>query len=173
MVMIKAVEASAISGDEIGHEISKFRQYSQNLAQNAHSSTLLQKMNYPMDRKIVGPLQKAGVDALIREWIAVANLFGDLYWNRVWVFQEMTCPVQQDVEVILGRRSQTLALRRSIMPVAIMVRAVAFKGGFPEGLGGADMEKVMRIALYKVWHLQTTFNIAISRICRLPMFSLH
>ncbi|KAK3176716.1 hypothetical protein OEA41_008041 [Lepraria neglecta] len=173
IVMIKAVEASVISGDEIGHEISKFRQDSQNLAENAHSSTLLQKMNYCVDRKIVGPLPKAGVDALIREWIAVANLFGDLYWTRVWVLQEMTCPVQQDVEVILGRQSQTLALRRFIMLVAIMVRPVAFKGGFPEGLGGADMEKVMRIALYEAWHLQTTFNIAISRIRRLPMFSLH
>ena len=135
MVMIKPVEASVISGDEIGHEISKFRQHSQNLAENAHSSTLLQKMNYPVDRKIVGPLPKAGVDALIREWIAVANLFGDLYWTRVWVLQEMTCPVQQDVEVILGRQSQTLALRRSIMPVAIIVRAVAFKSGVPRGPG--------------------------------------
>ena len=134
MAMIKA-------GDEIGHEISKFRQDSQNLAENAHSSTLLQKMKYPVDRKIVGSLPKSGVDALIREWIAVANLFGDLYWTRVWVLQEMTCPVQQDVEVILGRQSQTLALRRSIMPVAIMVCAVAFKGEFPEGLGGEDMER--------------------------------
>ena len=126
-----------------------------------------------MDRKIVSPLPEAGVDALIREWIAVANLFGDLYWNRVWVLQEPTCPVQQDVEVTLGRQSQSLALRRSIMPVAIMIRAVAFKDGFPEGLGGAGMEKVMRIGLYEVWHLQTTFKIAISRIRRLPIFSLH
>ena len=50
-------------------------------------------MNYPMHRKIVSPLPEAGVDALIREWIAVANLFGDLDWNRVWVLQEPTCLV--------------------------------------------------------------------------------
>ena len=31
MVMIKVVEASVISKDEIAHEINKFRQYSQNL----------------------------------------------------------------------------------------------------------------------------------------------
>lgn len=65
MAKTKAVETSIMAGDEIGNEISKFQQDSHNLAENVHSSTLLRKLNYLVDKKLVDPVPKAVFDALI------------------------------------------------------------------------------------------------------------
>ena len=65
----------------------------------------------PIELAIIGGTPWQPMSEFCKPWEAVIDFWNNVYWSRVWVLQELTCPVEQAVEVILGRQLQTLPLR--------------------------------------------------------------
>jgi len=175
MATIKAIEASSmLLFREADNKSSEFHMGSEKFTESTKSNTLLRNLKYRFGMLVVGPPSSKRPLAYLEEWVAVLNLLVNPYWTRVWVLQEITCPVKQEVEVILGRQSQTLALRRSLMPLLYFISfGVPWGDDFAAGPGEESIAKLVHLVSTEGRHLQTVTNLALSRIRRLPIYSLH
>ena len=123
----------------------------------------------PIEVAIIGGLPSQPISTFSEPWEAIIAVFTNPYWTRVWVLQELTCPAERDVDVILGRQLQTLPLRRSILPSLLFSSLLSRKPTTRKWAGILDILRRVDSAGH---YLRNVSEVARSRRRRLPTYSM-
>ena len=67
----------------------------------------------------------------MREWDAIIKFFDNPYFRRVWVAQEITSPLEHDVEFIGGRNMQRFRLTTTVWTAALIAQIYANGTDYP------------------------------------------
>ena len=123
----------------------------------------------PVEIAIVGGLPFQPLSTFSEPWEAMIAVLTNPFWTRVWMLQELTCPAERDVDIILGRQLQTLPLRRSVMPSLLAVSLLSRKSTISQWAGVCDILRRVDAS----WnYLRNVSEVARSRRRRLPTYSM-